>query len=331
MKKYASLIYVSIVSILAVSSFQSFPQDLNDSLLIHYKWDNDSIDYSGNNYDPVSFNVAYAPDRFGTENAAAYFNGTDHFIGLPDTMTLKPEFPLTIAFWAKMEQATLDNGIFFTNDFSETGHCGAFINYSNNQSLSISYADGSSFGPDARRTKHSDQYIVAGEWYFIAAVFHTSQDMRIFIDGAEDMGFLEGLADEMVYSGEGGTIGLKDFANNMDPFYYNGYMDEFRYWNRGLSNLEVLKLYEDGLVFINDQRSDQEIIIYPNPVVNNINLSPPPIATAKYNIRNSVGQIILKGNCSKNVGVQELEPGAYILEIELPDRIYPVIKKFIKQ
>ncbi len=302
-----------------------------DSLLIHYKWDGDSIDHSGNNYDPVTFNVLHAPDRFGTDSAAIYFNGIDHFIALPDTMTLKPDFPLTIAFWANMEEATLDNGIFFTNDFSETGHCGAFVNYSTNQSLSISYADGSGFGPGARRTKHSNQFIEAGVWYFIAAVFHNADDMRIFINGLEDYGFIEGFATSMMYSGEGGNLGRKDFSYTLDPFYFKGFMDEFCYWDRGLSNIEVHDLYEEGLVFLNDKRESHDIVVYPNPVVNYISLSIPGDASVRYKIRNVTGQLILQGTYLESIDVQVLKSGIYSIEVENSGSTFPLTKKFIKK
>ena len=105
-----------------------FSQHLNDSLLVYYPFNGDSVDYSGNEYNPVLFRASYATDRNGIEENALYFNGIDDLIIMPDKTSLRPPFPITIAFWIKLDNLTPENGIFFTNDFFMNIHSGVWLN-----------------------------------------------------------------------------------------------------------------------------------------------------------------------------------------------------------
>ncbi len=75
-----------------------------DSLVIHLSFDGHSIDSSGNGYNGLANKIIYTADRNNKPNSAAYFNGDDSYITIPNItkldkklsqftllVTLKPE------------------------------------------------------------------------------------------------------------------------------------------------------------------------------------------------------------------------------------------------
>jgi len=304
-------------------------QEIYDDLLIWYKWDNDTNDYSGNNYNPVYFNAEFAPDRFMNDSSALYFNGIDHYISLPDTNALQPEFPLSFVFWAKLVDESPEHGVIFTNDFSEYANSGSWINFSSTKRMSVSYGDGSGYGIYARRSKHSEQLIELGIWYFFAGVIHNASDIRVFINGYEDIGYFDGFAYYMMYFGESGNIGRKDVTYESFPYHYKGFLDDFRYWSRGLSNYEILNLYTEDIVAINAEYGDNLLHVYPNPVKNQLtvilNLGEDYCAR----LVDQFGRLIYDEENVKRIDMRDFPNGFYILKIRTSNGKY-FVRKIIK-
>ena len=73
---------------------------LNDGLVAYYPLDNSTSDLSGNgNNGTVHGNATPTTDRFGNPNSAYYFDGTNSYIQVPDSPTLRPAASLSIACW----------------------------------------------------------------------------------------------------------------------------------------------------------------------------------------------------------------------------------------
>lgn len=168
-------------------------------------------------------------------------------------------------------------------------------------------------------------------WYFFAGVIHNNSDIRVFINGIEDVGYYEGYAYYMSYIGEGGNIGRKDANYDKDPYYYKGYLDEFRYWSRGLSNYEILELYQEGLVATGLRTLDNSVIIYPNPALEILSVSHPWGGFFNFNILDIYGKLVSQGSTPKAIDVASLKPGIYFIQISNPGTKRIVTKKFIKK
>lgn len=307
-----------------------FSQELNDSLLIYYPFDGNSLDSSGNNYHPILFQASFAEDRNGTDESAVYFNGINDLIILPDTQTLKPPFPLSIAFWVKLDDLTPEHGVFFTNDFYRDAHSGVWLNLSSSQRLGLSYGDGYGFGPYNRKSKQSDMLLEVDRWYHITGVVVNENDLRIYINGIEDNGFQEGGADFLSYVGTGGNIGRKDANHQISAYHFKGFFDEFRYWNRVLEASEVWDLYKRETVFVTDNFMNQSISIYPNPATNKLFISFSE-STVNYHVSliDVTGRIMYQAENVTTIDISTLKAGTYLLKLNFGGR--EIIKKFVKQ
>ena len=72
-------------------------------LVAHYPLDGDARDASGNGYHGTMRGPVPARDRFGREDGAVLFSGSDHRIDLPHEV-LDGLFDVTVSFWPEDHQ-----------------------------------------------------------------------------------------------------------------------------------------------------------------------------------------------------------------------------------
>src|SRR5690606_2941820 len=108
----------TITLILLLVSIPCFSQ-IEENLLLHYKFDGNTIDESGNGFDGLASNVTYTADRFGNVNSAVYFNGANSFIDLPNLAALKPQLPVSFSFWIKYDSSDYQDRAVFNTSFEE--------------------------------------------------------------------------------------------------------------------------------------------------------------------------------------------------------------------
>ncbi len=330
--KISTLLTSIILFIALISNSETKSQTLEDSLLIYYSWNGDSLDYSGNNYTPDFFRATFIEDKDGNPESAVYFNGISDYIALPNIDILKPQFPLSIAFWVKMDTLIPQQTVFFTNDFSEFGHSGVWMNLGSNEKLALSYGDGEGFYEFDRRTIFSKDTLKSHIWYFVTGVVHNDYSMKLFINGIENIGSSAGTGGVLNYIGEGGNIGRKDATNSYPPYHFRGSLDEFYYWNRALSCAEISSLYEQMLVSnknSNNYKSSFEI--YPNPTNNKLYIKSKTDEQLFFKIINQYGEIVNFGQTLKVINVKDLAKGFYIVQLTSIRTKESVNRKFIKQ
>ena len=215
-----------------------------------------------------------------------------------------------------MDSLKPQSNVFFTNDFNITAHSGAWLNLSSNQRLSLSYGNGLGFNPGNRRTKLSNSILSVDVWYHITGVLWNNEDLRIYINGKEDIGYYDGVASTIIYDGTGGNIGRKDATIQSDPYFFKGYLDDFRYWNRGLSTLEIIQLYESETLGIKNLDNDKSISIYPNPVKDKVTLLiKSDINNYNVEIINTLGEILISCKNLKTIDVSTLNTGLYFIKV----------------
>ena len=98
---------ILIFLLLSISGVSS--QDLSDNLLLHYEFNGNAIDSSDNDYHGPISGVIFGLDRNGNPNSAAYFDGIDDFIDLPNLTELKPDLPVSFSFWIKYDNPNYQN------------------------------------------------------------------------------------------------------------------------------------------------------------------------------------------------------------------------------
>jgi hypothetical protein len=304
----------------------SFSQSIMDGLLVYYKFDGNGLDDSGNGHHGI-VNATLTTGRFGDANGAYHFNGIDEFIDLPNLSTLKPQLPISYSFWGKLDDLSATKTVFITNNFSQDNHSGVWMNGSGAGKLAINYggAIGGS-GSDNLRNKVGTTVLQTGVWYHFVGIVRSATDMELWINCQNDGGVYNGNGPSLNYTVEGGSIGRKDVAT-VDPYYYNGSMDEFLYWGRALTSSEVD-------ILCNNKLSVEEILLVddvklaPNPANNFINVINHQDRFQKYSIFDLTGKEVVSGLFNNEINVSTLNSGAYIILLE--GEKYNTKKRLIK-
>ncbi|MEO1806670.1 MAG: LamG-like jellyroll fold domain-containing protein [Bacteroidota bacterium] len=221
---------------------------LQTGLVAYYPLDGDILDYSGND-NHGTFNSGAVPtvDRMGTPDGAYLFDGIDDYIFVVSNQNFEPQMPVTIAAWIlPTDQSNLLRPI-FTNDDSEDIYYGFSLLKSTTDLLAANYFDGGLPGPAARRTRIGTTDLVSAQWYHVAAVIRDINDVTLYVDGKEECGSFSGTGGALQYPSKpkGGTIG-RDDANlgSGNTSYFQGAIDELRFYDRALTEEEIRQLAE---------------------------------------------------------------------------------------
>ena len=222
--------------------------DLDKNLLLHYDLNNNAIDQSGNDFNGTMIDISGVEDRFGTENGAIYFNGASNFI-FPENDKLQPQFPISISVWAYFEKEEKFTHAIMNTNFVENNYHGIiltrFFEYGN---ISISYGGGlGNTGPDNRRSAITKIGVPIQEWVHIVGIISGPEEFEIYINGCNQELTYSGYGPtEIVYDEHPGQLGLHD--SNTLPEYPNnalvGALDDFYFWDRTISEEEILYLYD---------------------------------------------------------------------------------------
>ncbi len=213
-------------------------QDINDGLLIHYELNGNAQDASGNGFHGF-VNATPATDRFGNPNGCFYFDGIDDYIDLPNSSALKPPLPVSLSFWVKF--TSIKPGV-LTTDYAQDIHTGVWVSVNAEGKIAFNYGDGGTANPTSRRTKIGETKLETGKWYHIFGVVRGEFDIDIYINGIKECGVYTGTGNNLKYSSNAGSIGRKDSNPNLPPHYFNGYIDDFYYWNR---EVDITELYNE--------------------------------------------------------------------------------------
>ncbi|MBI9036150.1 MAG: T9SS type A sorting domain-containing protein [Bacteroidales bacterium] len=211
-----------------------------NGLLVHYPLDGNALDLSGNNFNGTTHHARPAPDRFCDPEGAMYFDGIDDYINFSDESALEPDLPVSMAFWVYFDELSL--GI-LTTDHKDDAHTGCWFSLNSDGNIGLAYGDGGTPNPTSRRSFITNSKVVTGQWYHIAGVIHAPQQMDIYINGELQDGYYEGSGGNIVYSEYPGSLGCKDADTNGPPYYFNGRLDDFYYWNTAISFEQVQELY----------------------------------------------------------------------------------------
>lgn len=301
-------------------------QSLKDSLILYYSWDSTIFDQSGNGFDPISFSATFATDRNGNKKCALYFNGINNYIVLPGENNLQPPLPFSFSLWFKYDNLLMENSALFTNDFTEESHSGIWMNLNSaNPSLRLSYGNATTYGPTGRKTFSTNKMMEANIWYFVVGIVEGLDDIKIYIDGIEQAGYYEGSANELVYVGHNGNIGRKDANYSNDPYYFKGYMDEFRYWKRVITKIEIDSLYfdldditiNDTIIYdsIDQDKLEQKFHFFPNPFKDWLNISSNISEEYSLEITDIVGRKISSFENIKRIYLN-VSPGMYVIKVK---------------
>jgi alpha-tubulin suppressor-like RCC1 family protein len=190
-----------------------------------------TVDASGNsNNGTLTSSPSWVTGEFG---GALNFNGTSSYVDLNNTTSsgaLKPPLPVTISAWIKLTSASGYQAIFASDNFNSV-YAGCLLE-TNGGKLECVYATGdNSF---TFRSKVGTTVMSAGQWYHVAAVIQGPTTMNLYVNGVDDGGTYAGTGTGLGYTTTSSKIGCRNGST-----YFNGAIDDVRFYNRVLSSTEV--------------------------------------------------------------------------------------------
>jgi hypothetical protein len=306
-------------------------QSLDDGLLLYYYFDGNTIDSSENHYHGIS-NATFTEDRFGNPNSAIHFNGYDQYLDFPPNKPiLKPQLPVSFAFWILFEDEAPFVTQIFTTDFDQNNHSGTWVSNTHYGALSCGYGDGSDWcSIDTRRSKYCYTILNSNTWYFVIVIIRDALDMSVYLNCTEEDGYYEGNGGPLAYTDCQGSLGRKDAMATFPPDYFWGAMDDFRYWNRELTSNEIDSLCTYTSSVSNFCVPKNNLLIYPNPAKENILLYNIPTETAQIEIIDSFGKKIKTVLKTDQISISELNQGIYLLKFLSKQNRILSMNQFVK-
>lgn len=305
----------------------SFAQNNQGGLLLHYPFDGNALDVSSNEYHAEEFQVTYVEDRFGNPESAIYFNGVNSYINFPNLAELKPDLPVSFAFWIRYDSNSYLDRELFNTSFEEDRSSGIFFNSQQSTGrFSIGFGDGSNnYTSNTRRSFSSFESIETGEWTNIVAIVESETIMRIIINCVDYGGEYSGLGGPLFYSSTPGSLGRHDRDIYAPANHFKGAIDSFRYWDKVLTSDEIV-YYCDPRLSVDSVVSNSQIKLFPNPAIDFFEIISPVIFD-QIQIYDATGKLVLNESYNKKQHINGLKSGIYIANLISDD--YVVRKKLI--
>lgn len=223
---------------------------LSDGLIVYYPFDGDAIDASGNGNDGTVYGAVLSTDRHGKSSSSYFFNGVNNGIRV-GTSDVLPEDNFSLSLFFKAD----GKGRLFRRRFYAMG-----LGILATGELQLELYD------DAQRLIKLGSFLDS-KWHHVT-INYSNADINIYVDGIlkSTTPYLKKL--RMDGFDKSTIIGTDSSGTN----YFKGNIDEFRLYNRVLTEEEIAILSERVIP------ETQEICGVGNPY----SLTPVAISGAKY-------------------------------------------------
>lgn len=332
MKKIVLICFLQ--SIAAVCFAQS---SLQEGLLLHYPFNGNLLDTSGNGNNASGL-VSYSNDHLGISNHAIDFSSNIQFATLPSISTLKPQLPVSFAFWVKFNSLNVSESWVFSTNYTEDRYLGLNANTNGNGQISFSFGDGDigQTSPESRRSKTGSSSLAINTWYHIIGVIRGATDMDIYVDCINDNGTYSGSGDALSYDSNPGVLGRGDVLN-FEPYFLNGHLDDFRFWERALDAQDIDQLCSEIMNIPIVYKSPNPFRIFPNPALNTINIESTSNLISnsiQFELTDFSGKVIIpdtpivSSNSNFQIDISHLSNGVFFLSVKDQRDVFTY--KFIK-
>ncbi|HPT71753.1 MAG TPA: hypothetical protein PLE74_05685 [Candidatus Cloacimonadota bacterium] len=217
-----------------------------NGLVGYWSFTGNANDISGNSNNGVVTGATLTSDRFGSQNAAYNFNGSNNYISVADNNNLSlTSYNFAFSFWIYVNTGTNVNmGVISKRRFDSMDASNWEYNLGIDGSPSqFRFWFSNLQGNCATYTDLVDNPLVKGQWihYTITAngtIIKLYKNGTLYSEGTRDVSCTAGNGTGPLVFGRGGGWN--------QIYYLNGKMDDIRIYNRYLSNLEVLSLYHEN-------------------------------------------------------------------------------------
>lgn len=310
---------------LAIASLSFIAQDLSNGLLLHYDFNGNANDISGNGMHATVNGATLTTDKDGNANSAYSFDGVDDFIELPNDASLKPQLPLTFAVKFKIND--INKSAFHTlinTDLTLDTYNGSWMGVSDEGHLTVVYGNGIYYVTNSttRQGLTTDPGVIGeGVWYSLVGIMRAKDDMELWIDCVEEPANYSGASggNNPVYNTSvltAGGIGVVDAAGQ-DPAYSSQTISEIRYWNRDLTQVEIESLCPSSVSVFENKNKELIKGVYPNPSSGDFTIKMNTVSNVDIQIVDVAGRVIMefKEYAKSELKVNDLNEGLYFVKI----------------
>ena len=200
-----------------------------NGLVAYYPFNGNANDESGNSNNGSIYGVTSTTDRFGNQNSAYLFDGDNDYIEINHSSSLNITQSITISYWVKMETS---GPYYFPYHIIEKHGCWGSGQRDNDINWGV-------------MTDNGDFFTWAlsfdfNQWYNLTMKYD-GLNVSIYVNGQ--------LYDSEPASGSIKTNTNKVYISRYDQggnYYFDGTLDDFRIYNRALSESEIQQLYNES-------------------------------------------------------------------------------------
>lgn len=287
-----------------------------DGLLIHYDFHNSVNDQSGNGNNGTPLALSYGEDRFGNTGQAGMFDGDSTVVLLPDS-TLWQHDTMTISLW-----------------FNTSTH-GALLGYQNapypsgtNNLVPVGYIDidgyvrGTLWSSTVTMT---DSVIYADSAWHMWTLVHDGVGQRMYID-AQLADTKSGAHNQlsMMNNQLGWALTSGSWASTVNPFYFDGGMDDFRFYDRALNATEIDELFAEADpgsgTGVFEAPAQQALAVWPNPTNGSFSVDVSRLGAGSKTVQvwSATGQLAATQQTTSSIVQmtdEKLVPGLYLVTV----------------
>jgi hypothetical protein len=210
--------------------------DISTGLMAYYPFNGNANDESGNGNNGIVNGASLTTDRFGNTNSAYNFNGYNNYINIPNSPTICVQNKITISTWFYMDGGSCNPRIVEINE--NINSCGGYVFAVNGNSNSSRTIHAAGFGSCSYGIGFSPTNPISSlAWHHLAmSIDGINGKGEIYIDGTLIQSVTGPIIPTFSYNGNNLTLGN---INSGRCDWWGGKIDEFRIYNRALTQQEV--------------------------------------------------------------------------------------------